>query len=296
MHSKNESLTPDIIDSEQCAELLRCTPDQVEELARAGEIPGLKLGRGWIFMYADLLLFLAEKAREEALQRRMKRQPHAPLPMVKPRRQTPPVLPPLPVVANHSAGPCLQEALAPPAPVRRALTTADPPSFHQERLYVSVAEAARMLSIGKSTFWREVKTGNLPAPVKFAGLSRWRIDDLQRWVAGLPKTLNFASAPETPSRRADTATKPSLVPPPSTASDKDQVIEEYSHAGMTIQICRDAGLSKRPTYYAVVINPATKTQSGSPVDASSYAELRAAAAVRAERKAILWQRRTHRAK
>ncbi|WP_422085426.1 helix-turn-helix domain-containing protein [Variovorax sp.] len=288
--------TLDVIDSEQCAELLRCTSDQVEELARAGEIPGLKLGRGWIFVYADLLLFLSEKAREEAHERRMKHQPHAPQPMAKPRRQTPPVLPTLPVVATHPTGPSLQEALAPPAPVRRALATADPPPFHQQRLYVSVAEAARMLSIGKSTFWREVKAGNLPAPVKLAGLSRWRIEDLQQWVAGLPKALNLASAPGAPSRQADSAPEPSLMPPHSAASDKDQVIEEYSHAGMTIQICRDAGLSKRPTYYAVVINPATKTRSGSPVDGSSYAELRAAAAVRAERKAFLWQKRTQRSK
>lgn len=61
--------------------------------SRAGEIPGLKIGRNWLFVRGDLLVYLAERAREEALQRRMKRQPHAPLPMAKPRRQTPPVLP-----------------------------------------------------------------------------------------------------------------------------------------------------------------------------------------------------------
>ena len=63
----------EIIDSTQCASLLRCTADQVEELARAGEIPGLKFGRSWIFMRADLLIFLAEKARVDALARRTKR-------------------------------------------------------------------------------------------------------------------------------------------------------------------------------------------------------------------------------
>lgn len=64
---------PEVIDSTQCAALLQCTADQVEELARAGEIPGLKFGRSWIFMRADLLVFLAEKARAEALARRTKR-------------------------------------------------------------------------------------------------------------------------------------------------------------------------------------------------------------------------------
>jgi excisionase family DNA binding protein len=46
------------IDSDQCAELLRCTPGQVEEMARAGEIPGLKIGRGWLFVRADLRVAL----------------------------------------------------------------------------------------------------------------------------------------------------------------------------------------------------------------------------------------------
>ena len=80
------------IDSAQCAELLRCTPEQVEELARTGEIPGLKLGRSWLFVRADLLAYLAEKARKEAEERRSRRQPGV-MPMVKPRRRVPPPLP-----------------------------------------------------------------------------------------------------------------------------------------------------------------------------------------------------------
>lgn len=65
---------PDTIDADQCAELLKCTKDQVEDLARHGEIPGLKLGRGWLFIRADLLAFLAAKARAEATDRRSKRE------------------------------------------------------------------------------------------------------------------------------------------------------------------------------------------------------------------------------
>ena len=82
----------DTIGAEDCAELLLCTPAQVEELARAGEIPGLKLGRAWLFVRADLLAYLAEKARDEAQQRRAKRQPSALTQSAKPRRQMPPVL------------------------------------------------------------------------------------------------------------------------------------------------------------------------------------------------------------
>lgn len=87
------SLLNETIGSEECAQLLRCTPAQVEELARAGEIPGLKLGRSWLFVRADLLSFLADKARDEAQQRRAKRQSMTRTPAVKPRRRQPPVLP-----------------------------------------------------------------------------------------------------------------------------------------------------------------------------------------------------------
>ena len=84
---------PDTIDADQCAELLRCSVDQVEEMARAGYIPGLKIGRGWLFVRADLLAWLAQRAREEAADRRARRQPAAIVQPIKPRRRPPPVLP-----------------------------------------------------------------------------------------------------------------------------------------------------------------------------------------------------------
>lgn len=82
----------DIIDSLDCASLLRCTTEQVEELARAGEIPGLKIGRSWLFVRSDLLAYLAEKARREADERRAKRQPGVVQLTAKPRRRPPPPL------------------------------------------------------------------------------------------------------------------------------------------------------------------------------------------------------------
>jgi len=88
--------TDETIDSDDCAKLLHCTPEQVEELARAGDIPGLKLGRSWLFVRADLLAYLAEKARAEAQERRAKRQPEMNRsPDIKPRRRQPPALPAL---------------------------------------------------------------------------------------------------------------------------------------------------------------------------------------------------------
>ena len=93
---------PETIDADECAALLRCTPGQVEEMARGGDIPGLKIGRGWLFVRADLLTFLAERARQEAADRRAKRSPG---PKVEPirRRRSPPALP-VPLRAT-TAGP-----------------------------------------------------------------------------------------------------------------------------------------------------------------------------------------------
>lgn len=88
-------MTVETIDSSECADLLRCTADQVEEMARAGDIPGLKIGRSWLFVRHDLLSYLADKSREEAQERRAKRQPNVTQITQKPRRRLPPSLPAL---------------------------------------------------------------------------------------------------------------------------------------------------------------------------------------------------------
>ena len=82
-------MTPDTIDADQCAELLLCTPQQVEELARGGDLPALKIGRRWLFVRADLLSYLAEKGRAEAQERKAQRSPSV-TPILKPRRGAPP--------------------------------------------------------------------------------------------------------------------------------------------------------------------------------------------------------------
>ena len=63
------------------------------------------------------------------------------------------------------------------------------------KILVPAAEAAKMLSIGKSTFWREVGLGRLPQPVKVGGSTRWRVSDLQACVAGPAIQPTTASVP-----------------------------------------------------------------------------------------------------
>lgn len=61
-----------------------------------------------------------------------------------------------------------------------------------EKILVPALEAAKLLSMGKSTFWREVSKGNVPAPIKIGGLTRWRVEDLQRFArpANSPTTAS----------------------------------------------------------------------------------------------------------
>jgi len=50
-----------------------------------------------------------------------------------------------------------------------------------DKILVPALEAAKLLSMGKSTFWREVAKGTVPAPVKIGGLTRWRVEDLRQF-------------------------------------------------------------------------------------------------------------------
>lgn len=49
-----------------------------------------------------------------------------------------------------------------------------------DKILVTAEEAAKLLSMGRSTFWQAVKKNLLPEPVKIGGLTRWRVSDLQQ--------------------------------------------------------------------------------------------------------------------
>ncbi|PZQ77766.1 MAG: AlpA family transcriptional regulator [Variovorax paradoxus] len=55
-----------------------------------------------------------------------------------------------------------------------------------EVLLVPATEAARMLSMGESTFWRKVREQVLPQPIKIGGMTRWRVAELRRFIDELP--------------------------------------------------------------------------------------------------------------
>jgi predicted DNA-binding transcriptional regulator AlpA len=50
------------------------------------------------------------------------------------------------------------------------------------KILVTASEAAKMLAMGQSTFWRKVAEKKLPQPVKVAGITRWRVADLHACI------------------------------------------------------------------------------------------------------------------
>jgi predicted DNA-binding transcriptional regulator AlpA len=58
-----------------------------------------------------------------------------------------------------------------------------------EKILVAAPAAAKMLDMGKSTFWKNVKAGKLPQPIHIGGLTRWRVSDLLR-VGASPTTTS----------------------------------------------------------------------------------------------------------
>lgn len=62
------------------------------------------------------------------------------------------------------------------------------------KILVPAKEAAQMLAMGESTFWRKVAEKQLPQPVKLCGMTRWRVTDLQQHVERLASQPTTASA------------------------------------------------------------------------------------------------------
>lgn len=62
------------------------------------------------------------------------------------------------------------------------------------RLLVAASDAARMLGVSTRTLWRWAASGRVPPPVRIGGCARWRVADLDAWVAALrPSAAGAAS-------------------------------------------------------------------------------------------------------
>ena len=50
--------------------------------------------------------------------------------------------------------------------------------------FIDVRTLAGMLGVDRSTVWRKAAAGLLPRPIKVAGLTRWRLADVEAALAG----------------------------------------------------------------------------------------------------------------
>jgi len=56
---------------------------------------------------------------------------------------------------------------------------------------ITVEELARTLGMSKRTVWRLLSYGQIPQPIRVGGCTRWRLDEVQRWIdMGCPATNN----------------------------------------------------------------------------------------------------------
>lgn len=53
-----------------------------------------------------------------------------------------------------------------------------------EQQLVTLTEVAALLNCGRTTIWRKVKAGTMPAPLKVCGLTRWRAGDIAALIEG----------------------------------------------------------------------------------------------------------------
>lgn len=62
---------PAVLDSARVADLLGCTEATIKHLLSRGDLPGVKLGRGWCIPGAALIQRLNDMATEQAEERRL---------------------------------------------------------------------------------------------------------------------------------------------------------------------------------------------------------------------------------
>lgn len=66
-------------------------------------------------------------------------------------------------------------------------TQADPPQQPPALCLLDIKEVAKRTSLSRTTIWRRLKNGDFPDPLRLSEQCvRWREDDINAWVIGLP--------------------------------------------------------------------------------------------------------------
>lgn len=88
---------------QEVAAFCRAEPETIAQYARSGELPGTKMGKGWVFLLDDVVAFLRERIADETRLRRAKTVSNAApcepaaVQFNQPARRRRTTLPPLPV-------------------------------------------------------------------------------------------------------------------------------------------------------------------------------------------------------
>ncbi len=60
-------------DIDECAEFLKVDSTTVSEMAGMGELPGARIGRGWVFLEEDLVEYVRTQVRHQRRERQSSR-------------------------------------------------------------------------------------------------------------------------------------------------------------------------------------------------------------------------------
>ena len=55
--------------------------------------------------------------------------------------------------------------------------------MHDDKQLLRVTEVAKILELGVATIWRLTRQGQLPAPIRIGGSTRWRRADIEALTA-----------------------------------------------------------------------------------------------------------------
>ena len=98
------------LDVAEVAALLRAEAETIMQLARRGELPGTRIGKSWVFLREDVIMFLKNQIVKETEERRRKQASitHSAVavnPPVRNRRKALPVLPVVPSLTPVQSSP-----------------------------------------------------------------------------------------------------------------------------------------------------------------------------------------------
>lgn len=69
-----------------------------------------------------------------------------------------------------------------------AISVSDNKAPKVQPALITAAELAQMMQVSVRTLWRLLSAGQIPAPIRIGGNTRWRVEEINQWIAeGCPQ-------------------------------------------------------------------------------------------------------------